>query len=101
MKNLNDLVTDIEAIVTQSRNRAELNSKVSNLLTEATSEKIRNFRIEDKIVAVMALKLIAAKAQKLAYDLENGKLWEGQLADGIAEIRSQLTDAGRCAGRGC
>lgn len=40
MKNLNDLVTDIEAIVTQSRNRAELNSKVSNLLTEATSEKI-------------------------------------------------------------
>ena len=56
---------------------------------------------EDKMVAVMALKLIAAKAQKLAHDLENGKLWEGQLADGISEIRGQLADANRCAGRGC
>lgn len=55
----------------------------------------------DKTVAVMALKLIAAKAAKLADDLERGRLWEGDLAAGVAEIRKQLADAERPAGRGC
>jgi hypothetical protein len=30
----------------------------------------------DRRVAVLQLKLIAAQAEKLAYDIENGKLWE-------------------------
>lgn len=55
----------------------------------------------DKTVAVMALKLIAAKAAKLADDLERGRLWEGELASGVAEIRKQLADAEQPAGRGC
>ncbi len=55
----------------------------------------------DKAVAVMALKLIAAKAAKLALDLECGSLWEGEPASGVAEIRKQLADAERPAGRGC
>lgn len=55
----------------------------------------------DKLRAVLALRLISAKAQQLAHDLERGRLWEGQLAAGIDEIRSQLNDAARPAGRGC
>ena len=47
----------------------------------------------DKAVAVMALKLVAAKAEKLAHDLEKGRLWPGDLRDGIAEIAKQLDDA--------
>lgn len=53
----------------------------------------------DKQVAVMALKLIAAKAAKLADDLERGRLWEGELAEGVVEIRKQLADAERPAKR--
>lgn len=46
----------------------------------------------DKRLAIMALKVIAAKAEKLAYDLENGRLWEGDLSRGVAEIQGQLND---------
>lgn len=42
---------------------------------------------------VLALNLIAAKAQKLARDLETNKLWEGDLPRGLAEIHSALQDA--------
>ena len=55
----------------------------------------------EKAAAVMALKLIAAKAAKLADDLERGRLWDGELASGVQEIRRQLDDAVRPAGRGC
>ena len=55
----------------------------------------------EKLRAAMALKVIAAMAQKLAHDLEHGRLWEGELSNGLAEIQAQLRDAGRPAGRGC
>lgn len=42
--------------------------------------------------AVMALKLIAATAEKLAYDLEHNRLWPGQLAAGAKVIAAQLAD---------
>lgn len=42
---------------------------------------------------LLALKLVAAKAAKLADDLEKGRLWEGDLQRGIAEIDAALTDA--------
>lgn len=46
----------------------------------------------DTRLAIMALKLIAAKAERLAYDLENRRLWEGDLSRGISEIQAQLND---------
>ncbi len=55
----------------------------------------------DKLRAVMALRVIAATAQKLAHDLEHGRLWEGDLARGIHEIQAQMRDASAPAGRGC
>jgi hypothetical protein len=36
------------------------------------------------------LELIAAKAKALAMDFKNGKLWEGELSKGIADIRHEL-----------
>jgi len=55
----------------------------------------------DKLRAVLALKLIAATAEKLARDLEQGRLWDGDLSRGLAEIQRQMRDAGAPAGRGC
>ena len=40
---------------------------------------------------VTYLNLIAAKAKQLAEDLENGKLWDGELATGIKDIAEQLS----------
>jgi hypothetical protein len=40
--------------------------------------------------AVMRLRLIAAKAEQLASDISNGRLWEGDAARGISEIAEQL-----------
>ena len=48
--------------------------------------------MSDNILAVMALKVIAAKAEKLAYDLERNRLWEGELSQGVAEIYKALQD---------
>ena len=48
---------------------------------------------ESKSLAIMSLKLIAAKAEKLAYDLEHGRLWEGELGLGLQEIEKALDDA--------
>ena len=53
----------------------------------------------DREVAVMALNVVAAKAKKLAHDVEKGKLWEGEFGSAIAEIRKQLDDAGRSGPR--
>lgn len=55
----------------------------------------------DKLRAVMALRVIAATAQKLAHDLEHGRLWDGELSRGLSEIQAQMRDAGAPAGRGC
>lgn len=32
-------------------------------------------------------------AEKLAMDLDDGRLWEGQLYDGLNEINKQTSDA--------
>lgn len=42
---------------------------------------------------VISLKIVSAQAQKLAMDLDDGRLWEGQLYDGLMEINKQLSDA--------
>lgn len=44
---------------------------------------------------VTTLKLIAAKAEKLAYDVENARLWDGDLSRGLSELRQQIDDAQR------
>lgn len=46
--------------------------------------------MDDKQRVILALKVIAAKAQQLAHDLENGGLWEHDLERGVAEISEQL-----------
>lgn len=40
---------------------------------------------------VMALNVIAGKAKQLSHDIQNKKLWEGDLKKGIAELREQLS----------
>lgn len=50
-------------------------------------------------VAIMSLKLIAAKAEKLAYDLEHNKLWEGDLIAGTSEIQAALQDVKRVSSK--
>jgi len=47
--------------------------------------------------ALLALRAVAAKAAKLADDLERNKLWEGDLETGIAGIQGDLQDASRAA----
>lgn len=42
---------------------------------------------------ILALKLIAALAAKLADDLERGKLWDGDYERGISRLASSLKDA--------
>lgn len=53
--------------------------------------------MSDKRLVVMALRLIAAKAEKLAHDLESNRLWEGDLSRGAVEIRSALQDVEQAA----
>lgn len=45
--------------------------------------------------ALAALRLIAAQAEKLAQDVERGRLWPGEFSAGIATIAKALEDAGR------
>ena len=40
---------------------------------------------------LLTLKLVAAKAAKLAHDYEHSQLWEGELSNGIAELKSELS----------
>lgn len=49
----------------------------------------------EKRAALLALRLIAAKADKLADDLEHSRLWEGDLSRGLGEIQVALEDARR------
>ena len=51
----------------------------------------------DRAEAAICLKLIAAKAEQLARDVVNGKLWEGELSNGLAIIGEQLERARRAA----
>jgi len=46
----------------------------------------------DKQRAVVALRLVAAQAQKLADDLDAGRLWPGDLSDGLSTINTALRD---------
>jgi hypothetical protein len=47
------------------------------------------------VVAVAALRVIAAVANKAAMDLEAGKLWPGQLKESISVIRANLEEAAK------
>ncbi len=49
----------------------------------------------NKNEVVNCLKLISAKAEQLANDVINGRLWEGELGNGLAMIREQLERASR------
>lgn len=51
----------------------------------------------DKNMALLSLRLAAAKTAKLADDLERGRLWEGDLSNGIADVRKALDDAASAA----
>lgn len=51
----------------------------------------------DLIVA--RLEMVAAKAKQLALDLSAGRLWPGQLQDGLADIAEQVKLAGTEASR--
>jgi hypothetical protein len=46
-----------------------------------------------KAALVASLRIIAAKAEQLAQDVERGKLWDGDLSKGLAEISEQLERA--------
>ena len=46
-------------------------------------------------MAAAYLKQIAASAETLAYEIENGKLWEGEFSQRIAAIRAALDKAQR------
>ena len=45
-----------------------------------------------KDVSIMALQVIASAAAKAAYDLEHGRLWEGDLEKVVEEIQRLLRD---------
>lgn len=47
----------------------------------------------DKHAAILAIRLISAKAAKLADDLEKGQLWSGDYERGLSEIQSALDSA--------
>lgn len=47
----------------------------------------------NQVDIVICLRLIAAKAEQLSQDVANGKLWPGELKDGLAEISHQLERA--------
>ena len=48
-----------------------------------------------KAVLVASLRVIAAKAEQLAQDMERGRLWDGDLLRGLEEIAQQLERAKR------
>lgn len=47
----------------------------------------------DRAEVALCLKIIAAKAEQLANDVANHKLWEGELSSGLAAISEQLQRA--------
>ncbi len=46
---------------------------------------------------VLSLRIIAGLAEKLANDVEAGKLWEGDFQDRYAEISRQMQDLQKAA----
>ena len=44
----------------------------------------------DRASVILRLDLIAAKARQLSSDVQNNKLWPGQLASGLGEINEQM-----------
>lgn len=48
--------------------------------------------IVEKARAVLALKLIAATAEKLAADLEGNRLWEREYGEAVAQIQRAVRD---------
>ena len=44
---------------------------------------------------LLNLRLVAALAAKLANDVENKRLWEGEALDAISALEKALTDAAR------
>ena len=53
--------------------------------------------VSDRENVSLRLDLIAAKARQLASDVRTGRLWEGDLARGLSEIREQLQQAEQSA----
>lgn len=47
----------------------------------------------DRATIAVCLKIIAAKAEQLASDVVNGRLWGGELSSGLSEIGAQLERA--------
>lgn len=47
----------------------------------------------DKASALAAIRLVAAKATKLADDLEKGRLWEGDYEEALAQMQASLNSA--------
>jgi hypothetical protein len=51
--------------------------------------------VSDKRRAVLALRAVAAGAEKLADDLEGNRLWEREFDTALAEIQRNLRDMPR------
>lgn len=49
----------------------------------------------DNRLVVLSLRAVAALAEKLADDLENGRLWPGEYSQAMAEIQRNMSAAGR------
>lgn len=48
---------------------------------------------QNKSRVVISLKIVSAQAEKLALDLSDNRLWEGELYNGLMEIQKQISDA--------
>jgi len=46
---------------------------------------------QDKELIIAKLELVAAKAKQLKLEYEQGRLWEGDLNDGVREICGEAT----------
>jgi hypothetical protein len=46
---------------------------------------------EDKELIIAKLHLIAAKAKSLSLEYEQGRLWEGELRDGVGALYGEIT----------
>lgn len=51
--------------------------------------------MQNREMVAMRLDLIAAKAKQMAEDVKHGRLWEGDLSRGLADIQEQLEAAAR------
>lgn len=47
---------------------------------------------QERLQAELALRAVAARANKLANDVANNRLWPGELATGVQQMKSDLTD---------